>query len=369
MKRIRIICLMLIAVLLLCSCGSKQTKKQTLTARDAGAPCSDWGKSRTGSAKYLDGSTVLVSIFLEDTAAAWTEQDRALVMHNMDVANDFLIDEGKRYGKQVNLIYDIEEHTDLEYHLKYNKAFPGSAHLKDATDEVKNFVDDMIEYVHTEIPAQDIMKKYQVNSIGFIFFIDHEAGEATAQPYYTDYQGYHYEEIAFINLRWELTEDNVTPEIYAHEILHLFGAKDLYYTDKNNGISREFVDYVAENEPKDIMLGCSADVVSYRDSISCEITDITAYFLGWKEYIAELERFPGIRTKYPAVLSFVEDAQGDYASYMLEARTVSEADNRHIIILKILGCVYTVIMTAVFVRGIIRAKRKRVQADKTGEWG
>ncbi len=359
MKRIRAICLFLFAVLILCSCGSKQTKKQVLTARDAGISCSDWNKSRTGSAKYLDGSTVLVSIFLEDTDALWTEQDRALVRHNMDVANAFLVDEGERYGKSVNLIYDIEEHTDLEYHLKYSKAFPGSAHTKNATDEVKDFVNDMINYVHTEIPAQDIMKKYQVNSIGFLIFIDNEAAEATAQPYYTDYQGYHYEELAFINLRWETKGENVNPDVYAHEILHLFGARDLYYTNEYDGISREFVDYAAENEPKDIMLGFGADVVTYRDSISSEITDITAYFLGWKGYIAELERFPSVKTKYPAVFSIVENAQGDYASYTLKSRMMSEENNRHKIISRIFSIVYVIIIIAVIVCDIILMKKKK----------
>lgn len=359
MKRIRMVSLFLIIAIALCACGSKQPTNQVLTARDAGAPCSDWGQSKTGSAKYLDGSTVIVSIFLEDTTASWTEQDRTLVMHNMDVTNDFLVAEGKRYGKSVNLIYDIEEHTDLEYHFKYGKAFPGSTDSKDDTDEVKNFVSDMTDYLHTQIPAQDIMKKYNVNSIGYLFFIDNEADAATAYHYYVDYQGYYYEEFAFINLRWESTGNNVNPDAYAHEILHLFGARDLYYTDQTDGITREFVDYVAEEKSKDIMLGFCADAVTYHDSISSEITNITAYFLGWKDYIAELERFPSIKVKYPAVFTFVNDTHGNYESYTLEARLLSEEAYKHEIILKILNVLYVIIILAIVVYDIVRINKKR----------
>lgn len=364
MQKIRIICLCSILAMMLCACGEKQAKNQILTARDAGAPCSDWEKSNTGSAKYLDGSTVLVSIFLDDPDADWTEEDRKLVLDNTDIACDFLVEEGERYGRNVNLIYDFTEHPDLEYHFKYNKAFPGSTYnTKEASDDVRQFDNDVIDYVHTNISSQDIMEKYHVNSIGFLVFIDHKADAATAHHYWTDYQGYYYEEIAFINLRWESSGNNVESDCYAHEILHLFGARDLYYTSQDCGVTKEFVDYVAEKYPKEIMLGNSADVVMGYDSVSAEITNITAYFLGWKDYIAELEQFPSIKAKYPASFSLVQDTQGNYETYSLEARAMNEESHRYMIVTKILNVVVLAIVLAIVIRDILRAQKKKKEEN------
>ena len=54
-----------------------------------------WELGTTGSAKYLDGSTVFVCIFLEDMGASWTEEEKQQVEDNLEVACDFLVEEGE----------------------------------------------------------------------------------------------------------------------------------------------------------------------------------------------------------------------------------------------------------------------------------
>lgn len=82
--------------------------------------------------------------------------------------------------------------------------------------------------------------------------------------------------------------DRIAPSIIAHEILHLFGAPDLYCFDAiglNYGTTPEFVEYCRENNNKDIMLSTldSETGVALPNRITQEITDITAYYIGWLE--------------------------------------------------------------------------------------
>lgn len=365
---ISIICLLTVTgiILIILSGGYFLNRKKTqanagmeLTCRDAGEPYSDWGKSPTGSAKYLDGTTVLVSLFLDDTNADWTPEDRRLLKKNMDIAADYLMEVGKQYGKDVNLIYDLNEHQNLEYHIKYDQAFPGSSSTRDDREEVDDLILYVDEYIRNEIPIQEIMTEYQVNSIGFLCFVDGTASAATTYPYVDDDPIDYYAEICFINLRWT-SGRNVNPDTYAHEILHLFGARDLYYTSESDGITREFVDYTAKQRSKDIMLGNARKGITCQDSIRAEVTGITAYYLGWLYYVPELEQFPSIKASYPASFSKVSDPYGNYEEYMLKSRRMYESDYYKMIVTKVL----TFICWLVILRDcvIIIRKRKKKQA-------
>lgn len=369
MKNIKLVAVLVICSVILCSCGKTQKEYEytELTVREQGAPYSDWDKSTTGSVKYLDGSTVFVSIFLEDKDSLWTDVDRELVMNSMDVACEFLVDEGKRYGKEVNLIYDISEHEDLEYHFEYDKSFPGSTSVSDNIDAVDDLIYGTYDYIETNIPTQEIMEKYQVNSIGYLIFIDGEAGAATAYPHHFDGNTY-YEEIAFINLRWT-SGLAVYPYTYAHEMLHLFGARDLYYTSRAKGISREFVDYIADNYSDEIMLGSSAKAIGKKDSITQEISKITAYFIGWRGYVSELETFPSIKMTEAASFCDVENPEGNYDDYELSARVVSEEDYKRIIVYKIADIIFLIGIFVSVIRGIIRRKkyRDRINSNYSSE--
>jgi len=356
MRKIKLVVVFLLCIIFLCSCNEKKYSDGELTARNAGSAYSDWEEATTGSVKYLDGSTVLVSIFMEDKNALWTSIDEELVHNNLDIACDYLVEEGKRYGKDVNLIYDTEEYSDLEYHLDYNKAFPGST--DDDTAAVDDFVNYVYEYIYNEISVEDIMKKYHVNSVGFLIFIDGEADAATAYNYHYGPTNYYYEEIAFINLRWDY-DRNVNPDTYAHEILHMFGARDLYYTDAGDGISRDFVDYVAEEYSKDIMLGYATKGVSWEDKITSQITDITAYFIGWKDYISELDDFPEIKAKYPASFTQDDANMDEYEEYMLESRKMDEKYFKKYVLGKVLQVAVFIFFVISIVRDVIINKKNR----------
>ena len=324
MKKVRLI---LTIIICLCLAGCGKDKEEIpeyteYTMRDAGEPGSDWGKATTGSAKYLDGSSVLVTIYLDDVNSQWLESDEQLVADNMKVACDYLTQQGKQHGKEVNLIYDTSVDGDLTYRLSYKEAFGGSTRVKTKGDKADQLVYAVYDFIENNIDTEAILEKYNVNSIGYMVFIDGEADRCAAYCYHTRYKGNYYPEFCLINLRWN-GGINVYPDTYAHEILHIFGARDLYYTSEYDGMSRTFIEDVYENYPTDIMLGYAADVVTYPEKITSDVTSITAYFLGWQGYLLELEEYPYIKSQHIATFSKSQNTAGaDFLEYTLDYRKI-----------------------------------------------
>ena len=71
----------------------------------------------------------------------------------------------------------------------------------------------------------------------------------------------------------------------AHEMLHTFGAPDLYEAAEY-GITEQYVRYAEKNNLNDLMRICH-DPKTNRyvyDRIVNEVTDITAYYAGLTDY-------------------------------------------------------------------------------------
>lgn len=286
----------------------------TLCGYQRFTPAADWTTSPTGSAKYLDGSTVLVSLFIEDSSSSWTEEKKELVMSKMKLATDFLVSEGNSYGKSVNLIYDIYEHPDLAYTVSY------SGTIDDSSRSSYNLLNYITRYIDASIPTQDILSNYNVDSIAYMCFLD-KSGVSYTFPYYEGDSELYYYETCYMFLKCD--GDYEPPAVYAHEMLHLFGARDLYSTNQSDGITKEFVQHIETDYPNEIMLTTyDENWNNVQEYVSNEITDITAYFLGWMDEIPELETYPSIYYPYPASFGDVNDNSGNYTDY-----SVGDSDN------------------------------------------
>ena len=267
-----------------------------------------WGTSPTGSVKYLDGSTVLVSLFIDAPEADWTQEKKDMVTGKMNLANDYLVAAGNSYGKTVNLIYNIQEHPDLCYMVPYSKK------IDDSDDTSYDLLDYVTKYIDTNIPTEDILNQYGVDSIGYMCYLDSE-GTSFTFPFYEDDADIYYYETCFLYIRCD--GDNEPPAVYAHEILHMFGARDLYATDESDGITKDFVQHIETTYPNEIMLTTyDENWENVQDHVSNDLTDITAYFIGWIDTIPELEQYPSIRSKNRASFA-VTDAEGDYSDYTM----------------------------------------------------
>ena len=315
-----LILILLVATVL---CGFK-FKDADLTSRDVSKMDPD-ADNPTGSAWYLDGDTLLVSIYLDDFGATWTKKEYDHIEDNMQIATNYLSKCGAKYGKYVNLVYDLSPDSDLCYRMDFASEFDSSDGWEnDDSNKIFNAVED---FIANEIPTKTLRQKYGINSIAYIVFADTSTDIAITCSYYysnnVKLKGNSYNEYCIIPTYFG--DNALCPHVYAHEFLHLFGARDLYMSNNINGISREVVDYAFDRYPKDIMLGYSASGVDWNKKISLKVTDLTAYFLGWKDYIIELDMFPDIKENYVGVFEFRENVNENEWDYKVKSRLVSQS--------------------------------------------
>ena len=74
------------------------------------------------------------------------------------------------------------------------------------------------------------------------------------------------------------------PSSVAHEILHAYGAPDLYVVNKQ--INQQYVNYLKNNNIKDIMGN-----TNYGDTINAPMGQTTAYYLGLVNSAPDVARF------------------------------------------------------------------------------
>ena len=255
-----------------------------------------WMDKPTGSAEYLNGKTVLVSIYMDEdknSSKGWSDKNIKRTQEYMDIAVDYLEDEAKSFGCEAELIYDTSENQDLMYFSDMNVIKEGMDDdaVHDTTD---SWTEENVDYLA-------LLEKYDADSIGFMFFMN-ASGTSWCYPYYPypDEPEYGYLEKAYIYL-YDEYDDYETPATYAHEILHMFGAVDLYTRSKEDGMTKKVIKYVEDTYPRDIMYTVyDENNENVYDHVPCEIGPITAYFLGFTNHCGELDMFPQMKRLYKA---------------------------------------------------------------------
>lgn len=274
----------ILAAAILCGCSGEE------------APQVEVKKYPQGTGGSLEGRILVVSVFCSDFERQWdaeSAEDLAIIDEirgYIGTAMEYLENEAARYGKELEMVYDWEENEDLRYFR--NIPTENSYGSLNAGYEFGRSVSLTIDY-------EALMEKY--NADGLVFYSLHNTpygyeGGAYAEPY-----GYYNDsdfEVAYIGYK---KEDFIySPLVYAHELLHLFGARDLYIGRDFQGITQEYADYTAENNPNDIMFATNGYVPTEKSylEITEEITDITAYYLGWIGECEDVERFGIVRSDF-----------------------------------------------------------------------
>ena len=273
----RITAAFLAVSLALCACGKEEKTP---------APAVD----DRGSAKVLDGKTVIVSIFADDYLSSWDFENpddialRETVLENLGYATDYISGNSRKWGKNAEFVYDWTENTDLSCQ-------------RSVPLEASNFEFKTSHYfskiVDITIDETALLEKYEAENILYIYFFNtdftHEAG-AQAFPYFGGSQTVYYHETLGIPLKRD--SQNVSATVYAHEILHLFGAPDYYKGNSVFGVSDEYIEYCSENHPNELMRTTRGEDGKYiHGEITAEINEITAYYIGWTDYSQEVEDF------------------------------------------------------------------------------
>lgn len=254
-----------------------------------------------GSAAELSGRIVVVSIFASDYEGDWYTFERdwdhyrqEVAIEKLTTAVEWIEDQAASYGRYVEFIYDYEEDEDLVYYMDFDMdIFEGKYtypyHIP------------LYEAIHDEIPTEDLLNWYEADEIIYMFYLNAEPmvdteGETNdktrscARTYY-DGAPYYYE-FCLINMNAH-PSCFCSPGDFAHEILHLFGAPDLYMEDNGAhpeiGISQDYVDYLGTIDCKDVMY----HLWWYDDlyEIQYTIDDLTAYYLGLTDYSETVEEW------------------------------------------------------------------------------
>ena len=260
--------------------------------------------SPLGSAKLLEGKTLLVTIFVDIEDSQWTWADFEAIRNKYALAKAFLETEAQRYGKDLEFIYDFEAHPDLIYKANAPaerfEAFWGDGISSGSYGDIASYtrflgtIGLLNTFIEEMIPYQALADKYGTDSIAYCFQVKRWAPanfEVFYNPDILPDSSYHEKFILFDLAQWGA-------EALPHELLHTFGAVDLYLESPVNGVSRALVDHARAAYPNDIM--GNWDEARVQDSIPYAIGPVTAYCLGWLDDIPETGMFPELKRHTPA---------------------------------------------------------------------
>lgn len=231
----------------------------------------------TGSADLIGSKTIFVSIFLDEPSFKWKDEDIKKAQSILRIGYQAVEEKVQTYGVQTNLVYDTDRYTDLFYRMESDMDISSFV-----TVEEEKILDDKIDQWIESIPVENLLGKYDCSSVVFLFFISHE-GCSYSSMHFVEDGSKTWDESCLLYLRdlYSSTYDYETPSVYGHELLHLFGAEDLYVDAEV--FSMDAYRYMNQYH-KDIM-GKNFDMingkyVTYPATVPYDITDITAYFIG-----------------------------------------------------------------------------------------
>lgn len=241
--------------------------------------------SDKGTAQKLDGKTVAVSIFVSEYDNVWTDADKEKKEQQLGylkMATEWIENQAAARNIEAEFVYDWSSDSELYYEAVFDETVTNYSIRENDGYNL------MWDHLNNEVRSQYLMDKYDADNIIYLLYFNTKTDfyrfVPCAKDCYLDPQ-YSYDTCYFPIGYVGLT---LSPPVVAHEILHLFGAIDLYKGGELidfYGNNDRFIEYVAENLPKDLMYS-EADPVTgelYFDSIPREITDITAYYIGWLE--------------------------------------------------------------------------------------
>ena len=244
-----------------------------------------------GSASEMDGKTVVVSIYMDDAVSSWSENDADVkLMYEMKdylgMACDWIDEQAAGYGTNMEFIYDWEQDEELAYQMQTDLDI---AHDETQVDMYGGSI------IDSSIDTDSLMSKYSADNMIYMVFVNTPINSDITSYAMNYYEGFRYPyEMCYI-----LTHvDGYTecPAGIAHEMLHAFGAPDLYCADTygdNYNVSEELVNYYEEEKSNDLMFTNYDRITgdSYYDRITNDFTPLVAYYCGIIERPSEADEW------------------------------------------------------------------------------
>ena len=258
-----------------------------------------------GSAKLLGGTTAVVSIYLDEVGgAAWDEAGIAKTRQNMAVVNDWITDACAAYDVTPTLYFDDgSADSPLFFHTVFNGELIGGQEGNES-ETLYNTVDTLCE----ALDSDRIRAEYNTDSVAYMVFLPVD-GVSFTMVHYRDYgMAYYYEySILYQDDALAPPDSFDTPLVYAHELLHQFGAADLYEGSSDTFVTDEMRAWIRENWPKAIMYNADNDDNFNYDAIDRVLSPITAYRLGLCADFEGMSNFPTLAPTTPGVFDNATD--------------------------------------------------------------
>lgn len=242
--------------------------------------------SPRGSCNYIGGTTAIVTIFVDDPFHQWDWFKRSedadsyfRVRRRLETAANWLMQQVSRYGVRANIIWDWDSGPYL-----YN----WYTSEKDMRDYEYTY-SELRKFITGSIQLERIKEYYGADNVLFLALYNQDLnGKSRGVCFSMDYWEYGGGEEAY-DLMWIMDEDGgsaVSAAGLAHEMMHAFGAVDLY--EGSDYTTAAYLQHLRAINSKDIMYQID---YSTPDSIGEQFSELDAYYLGLRSYSADREKY------------------------------------------------------------------------------
>lgn len=233
-----------------------------------------------GSAKKLEGDIYILEIWLTEYGTSWSKSDMSTIQGKIESAANWLKSQAASYGKTVNFKYGSfagQNNTGIQM-----RNLPRS--YAEAANDTKlmNTALQLIGYSSDIACYKQLTGDYGCdNAIVLVLF--NNDGWSCANNYSVGHQVYGYNYCFLENAYIFKTESNIyaDAQTIAHEILHLFGAWDMYADQ----VSKKAEAWAKYNYPNEIMLQVSSPLNQLMISpLTAWLTGLSTKYDEWYWY-------------------------------------------------------------------------------------
>lgn len=267
-----LICLLVAAVLILANIGLKNDKVGSeistveRTISEINALRVDYD---LGTCKQLRGDVSVILFFIKDYESSWTDNEISDFTEKEVIPGlDFLEDQAKKYGVDLelnirqthsNVFYDGEVIEDINQNgnATINVLYKAAKELGYSSDA--RMISELESTYGTEVICITVFNKN-----GTSYALNPHRGSKTIIEEHCLIFAYDRDDVKHNYPK------GAQSSVVAHEILHLFGAEELYKNAERKALAQKYY-------PKDIMLSASFFLPLNN------IGDATAFYVGWTD--------------------------------------------------------------------------------------
>jgi len=231
---------------------------------------------RACSAYKLSGKTLVVVAFIGEKA--WTKKEKDVRMNLLLEAQQWICEQASDYGKKVSF-----ENVLLGYDnsIIYDHIESGSGSGNESPYIINEFAQ-KIGYASSLEMYEQYKDSHTFDNF-LVLLIADKNGRGYALPGAKVHEGTEFfVEGVLLYTHYLDGSDESRSSSYAHEILHTFGAQDLYETFQTTIQAEK---YAKKKYPEDIMLSASYDITDH-------VIDLpTAWMVGLSVYQPDFDQF------------------------------------------------------------------------------